>query len=82
MREVTAIMNQKRRGILREVVSHLRHANELLFDVCEDEDYTLQNTPENFQSSERFQESEEALSTLQEANDAIDSAIDQIESVI
>ena len=75
-------MNKERRGILRRIAEEHRDVHERLTDVCEDEEYSIQNTPESLQGTDRFCEAEEALDTLCEANESIESAIEQISSVI
>ena len=75
-------MNKKRRDKLREILSYLQRANEDLSDVCEDEAYSIENTPENLQASDRFQESEETLSALEEANDSLNDIIEQLQSIV
>ena len=75
-------MNKERRGILRRIAEELRGVSDVLTDVCEEEEYSVQNTPENLQGTDRFCEAEEAVEALTEANESIENAIEQISSVI
>lgn len=75
-------MNQKRRDKLKEAVSLLERAYNIVADIAEEESDALDNMPENLQSSDRYEkmesaidELEEALQKISDANESIDSAM-------
>lgn len=75
-------MNDKRRSNLRRVLSLLHSAYDLTEIARDDEQNCFDNLPEQFQESDRGVSMEETISGLDEALDAIESAVRSIEEVI
>lgn len=75
-------MNNKRRGLLREVVRLLEQAEGMISRVSDEEQDCLENMPDNLQSSERAERMENAIDLLSEAIDKIDEAKSQVSEVI
>lgn len=73
-------MNNKRRLLLQEALRCLQRSLEIVSSVKDDEDDALFNMPENLQSGDRYEKIENAVSSLEDAEDNISSAIDSIES--
>lgn len=72
-------MNNKKRSKLREANNLLSQAVSLVEIVKDDEQDCLDNTPENFQSSDQYWNMETVVSCLEDAIDDIGSAIENIE---
>ena len=75
-------MNRTRRKCLAnlsEILEELKISVETLRD--EEQDY-MDNMPENFQSSERYEAAEEAVSNLDDALNSLDEAISSIEEAM
>lgn len=71
-------MNKRRRARLTDAVKHLDAAAEIISNVADEEQDSMDNMPENLQGSERYEASEEAVDNL---NDALDGISDVKESV-
>ena len=71
-------MNDNRRKKLETVSSKLDELKMSLQDVVNDEQYSFDNLPEQFQEGERGEKMEEAISNLEDAIDYIDSAMESI----
>lgn len=67
-------MNNKRREKIREANGLLGRAKDIITDVKMDEQYALDNVPENLEWSERYQAMEDALDALGEAESLIEEA--------
>ena len=75
-------MNERRRKTLRRVIDILNDANEIVNSVCEEEQDSLDNMPENLQDSEKCEAMSDAIDNLDDASDSISSAIESISSAI
>ena len=72
-------MNKNKRQSLRSAVEYLGKASDIVDDVLQDEEYCLDNMPENLQNSERFENMESAIDHMREASDMISSAVEELE---
>lgn len=72
-------MNNRRRDALRTVVKKLEECYNVVDSISEDEQDSLENTPENLKESDRYYRMEEAADNLEEAADQIEYAIEHIE---
>ena len=75
-------MNKTRRTALRKLTVKLNEINYELENICADEEEYLDNIPENLKCSERANESEEAISVLQDTSSLIEEVINNIDDVI
>lgn len=71
-------MNNQRRSKIEKAVAELERIRGILDDLCTEEQESYDNMPENFQMSDRGDESQEAISALEEASASIDDAIDRL----
>lgn len=67
-------MNGKKRGQLREARALLLQAANIVSQVLDDEQYCLDNIPENLQSSEKYEHMETTISKLEDAVENIETA--------
>ncbi len=67
-------MNKQRRTSLQEASRLFDRATEIISDARDDEQYCLDNLPENLQNSERYENMENAVDYLEDALDRIDEA--------
>ena len=72
-------MNNRRRNALRVVVEKLEECYNVVDSISEDEQDSLENTPENLKESDRYYRMEEAADNLEEAAYQIEDAIEHIE---
>lgn len=75
-------MNELRREKLRGAVRTLSDVQAMVQSVCDKEEDCMDNYPENLQGSERFEQMEAAVDSLNDALEKIDDAKGHIESVI
>lgn len=75
-------MNETRRRRLREAIRYLNNAASIVDGVCDLEQDCVDNTPENLQSSERFERMEDAVDNLSDALEKLEEAKDHIQSAI
>ncbi len=75
-------MNVKRRGRLRDAMRLLDSVAHIVDSVCDKEQDCVDNYPENLQGSERFEQMESAVDSLNDALEKIDEAKGHIESAI
>lgn len=75
-------MNNTRRKALAVIHNELEDLAERLEEIIAEEQEALDNIPESFQGSDRYQSAEEAISNLEEALDNLGSAYEQIEEII
>lgn len=71
-------MNNQRRKKIGKAVAELESIRDLLDSLCSEEQEVYDNMPENFQMSDRGDESQDAISALEEASASIDDAIDRL----
>ena len=74
-------MNKERRAKIAKIISDLESIKERLQDVLDDEQNVFDNMPENLQCSMRGEESETAIECMNEAVDALDNAVEQLEEI-
>ena len=71
-------MNQRRRLSLTNAKELLERAKTIVDGVRDQEQDSLDNIPENLQDSERAEKMEDAVSSLDEAIEAIETAQEKI----
>ena len=72
-------MNNTRRKQLDELISKIEDVKVELESIMSDEDEYRDNMPESLQESERYQNSEDASSSMEGAMEALDEAIEKLE---
>lgn len=75
-------MNKERRTAIERIVSRLEELQADLTSVCGEEQDAYDNTPESLQETDRYTESEEAISTMEDADGSIQEAIDFLSDLI
>ena len=75
-------MNEARRKELREIMHNMEEANRALGNVITDEEEALDAIPENLQGTDRYQNSEEAVDLMSDAQSSIEDAIEAIDDVL
>ena len=75
-------MNKQRRKALQIVFDKLREIEEELETLLEQEEEYRDNMPENLQTSEKYEKTEETIYSLEAAIELINNAADEIEAVI
>lgn len=75
-------MDAKRRGRLNDALKLLASAAIIVDSVCDKEQDCVDNYPENLQGTERFEQMEAAVDSLNDALEKIDDAKEHIESAI
>lgn len=72
-------MNKLRRTKIRtSILSLLNSALDEVQEVLEEEEYALDNIPENLQGSMRYEETEEYVDLLTDARDNLESVIESL----
>lgn len=75
-------MNDRRRKELRRALFMLESVGHVLDKAAEQEQDSIDNLPENLQSSERCEKMEDAVSLLELAMEDIESASDRIREAV
>lgn len=75
-------MNNARRKSLRLAIEHLTNAAYIITTAKEDEQYALDNMPENLQDSERYEMMENAVDKLEDAITSINEAKEYVDGAI
>lgn len=75
-------MNKKRRTQIKEVYAALRDTKDNLEDILAEEQFALDNLPENLQESERAESAENAIDKMDNAVDAIAEAMDCLKEIV
>lgn len=75
-------MNKERRGSLKRASGLLDRAIDIIRDAKSEEQYCLDNLPENLQNSERYENMESVIDSLEDALDKIDDAKESIGEAI
>lgn len=75
-------MNKQRRKEIRNIIIEIERLQSKLESVQTEEEIAFDNMPENLQGSMRGEESEEAIETLQTANDLVQEAIDNLKDAV
>ena len=74
-------MNKERRNKISKIIEGIEKIKSDLQDVLSEEENVFDNMPENLQCSMRGEESEESIDYMNEAVDALDNAIEQLEGI-
>jgi chaperonin cofactor prefoldin len=74
-------MNQARRKLIQELLSKLNTAMTDLESILEDEQYYYDNIPENLQSGDKYEQTEEDISNLEDAKTSLEEAISGLEKI-
>ncbi len=72
-------MNNKRRDVLKRALNLLENASGLVNQVFDEEQDSLDNTPENLMESDQYQKREAAVDRLEEAIEQIEEAKNSVE---
>lgn len=75
-------MNNERRDRLRGAVRKLSDVQSIVETVCDREGDCLDNYPENLQGTERFERTEEAVDSLNDALEKLEEAKEHIQNAI
>ena len=75
-------MNKQRREDLRGVLSLLVSAIGIVQRVCDKEENCIDSYPENLQSSERYEQMEDAVDNLNEALEKLGEAKENIQAAL
>ena len=71
-------MNKIRRKALNSIIEQLQEIQSNIEEIMDEEMEYKDNMPENLQTSERYEKSEEACSAMQDAIAEIDVVIDYL----
>lgn len=74
-------MNKERRSKILQVIKEIETVKNSLQNILDDEENTFDNMPENLQCSARGEESEESIECMDEAVEALNTAIEQLENI-
>lgn len=75
-------MNKVRRKKLRGFLEELEILSEEIESIRQDEEYVLDSIPENLQGSQRYQDTEENVSILEDVVTGISDACSWLQEVI
>lgn len=75
-------MNKARRTKLKTAIDHLNFAHDIISGARYDEQYGMDNLPENLQNSERYEAMENAVDNLDDAVSSIEDAKRSIDEAI
>lgn len=75
-------MNKQRRKALAEVLEKIEVARALLEDIAGEEKDYKDNIPENLQTSDRYQQAENACTNMVEAGEALEDVICKLEEAM
>ena len=68
-------MNNKRRDVLKRALNLLENASGLVNQILDEEQDSLDNTPENLMESDQYQKREAAVDRLEEAIEQIEEEL-------
>lgn len=74
-------MNKDRRKRIAEIIDTLNESLQRLEGVMEEEQDVYDNMPENLQGSQRYEDMEAAIDSLEEAKGSLEDAIASLEEV-
>ena len=72
-------MNDERRKVIRELVGKLEDLEAQIEDVAQEEANYLDNMPEAFQDSEKGENTQETIATLENAQNTVPEVINYLE---
>ena len=75
-------MNQKRRKVIKSIVSNLNECSQMIEGVLGEEQDALANMPENLEASSKYEAIEEAVDNIESAYDSLNDAIDYLNSAV
>lgn len=75
-------MNEARREKLREAIQYLSSAASLVDSVCDGEEDSIGNIPENLQGTEKFERMEAAVENLTDALEKLEEAKGLIQATV
>lgn len=75
-------MNSARRDALRGALRKLTDVQTTVSVVCDKEEDCLDNYPENLQGTERYEQAEDAVDSLNDALEKLDEAKECIQNAI
>jgi len=75
-------MNKKRRTSLETALFRIRQAIEIVEEVRDEESDSMDNIPENLQSTERYTSMEDAIDSLEDAISSLEDATESINKAI
>ena len=75
-------MNNKRRKCIKLIVGRLKDVLVELEEIHTEEQESFENIPENLMNSERYQQSETAVDTLDDVKSSIEDHISELEEII
>lgn len=75
-------LNAGRRKKLTVAIDHLREASNIVDQIKDEEQDSLDNMPENLQESERYSNMEEAVDVLEDALVSINEAFEHVEDAM
>ena len=74
-------MNKDRKKRISKIINEIEQIKDKLQEVLNEEESVFDNMPENLQCSMRGGESEESIDYMNEAIDALDNAVEQLEEI-
>ena len=74
-------MNKERRNRITKAITKLEEMKNEIDEILLEEENAFDNMPENLQCSERGEESEEAINTLNEAIESLEDTINSLEEI-
>jgi len=77
-----SIMDRERRGRLRDALGLLGNAAAIVESVCDKEQDCMDNYPENLQGTERYEQMELAVDSMNDAMDRIEDAKGLIQAAL
>lgn len=75
-------MNNARRGQLKEANNLLKKTLDIVLTVLDGEQSGLDNIPESFQGTDRYEKMESAVENLEEAVERLEEARDSIDEAM
>lgn len=75
-------MNKERRTKIERASNLLEQAKDMISEVSADEQYALDNIPENLQNSAKYSAMEDAIDALSDAESLIEEAREHLEDAI
>lgn len=75
-------MNKERRTKIERARDLLEQAKDMISEVSTDEQYALDNIPENLQNSAKYSAMEDAIDALSDAESLIEEAREHLEDAI
>lgn len=74
--------NERRRLLKKSVLVPLEQIRKSLLKVLQEEEYSLENIPENLQTSEQYENIEYVIASLELCVDKLDEVKDELEDIV